>query len=275
MPPLGAAFQALVSTASRTIYASSHGEFEMLGTKGDPGAVQQKQWVCVACGYNMVGEMPDVCPFCGARHDRFVPWEEAEASYRVTARQVNDRVTQLRSVPALGIEHAAYRIETDAGAVWIDCPSAFNRDLEPVAAIYFTHKDFMGASNQYRELWGAKVCIHARDAEHPLAKQFPIDWRFAGDFVENDVEAFHIGGHTPGFTLYVFEEVLFVCDYAFPPGRTMRLNPFSPRDEIRNRAERVREIIKDRTLSTVCGYNYVVPAPGWRRDFERVLRQAA
>ena len=48
------------------------------------------------------------------------------------------------------LEHAAYRVETEDGAVWIDCLSAFNRDLEPVKAIYFTHEDFLGASNQYR-----------------------------------------------------------------------------------------------------------------------------
>lgn len=28
-------------------------------------------WVCQACGYTMHGEMPDVCPICGARHERF------------------------------------------------------------------------------------------------------------------------------------------------------------------------------------------------------------
>jgi hydroxyacylglutathione hydrolase len=36
-----------------------------------------KQWVCTTCGYNMMGEMPDVCPFCGATHDKFVTWDEA------------------------------------------------------------------------------------------------------------------------------------------------------------------------------------------------------
>jgi len=32
-------------------------------------------------------------------------------------------------VPKLGYEHAAYRIETGEGTVWIDSPSAFNRQL--------------------------------------------------------------------------------------------------------------------------------------------------
>lgn len=236
----------------------------------------EEQWVCVVCGYNMIGEMPDVCPFCGARHDQFVTWEEAERTYRVTPNRVNDRITQLLSVPRLGIEHAAYRIETGEVAVWVDCPSAFNRDLDPVEAIYFTHKDFMGACNQYRALWGARVCIHARDAEHPLAKPFPVDRAFTGGFEEGGLRAFHIGGHTAGFTMYVFDGVLFACDYAFPPGPEMHLNPYGPKDETRAGAERVRALMDAEAgaLHTVCGYNYVADFAEWRRDFERALNAA-
>lgn len=233
----------------------------------------EKQWVCVVCGYNMIGEMPDVCPFCGARHDKFVTWEEAERTYRVTPTRVNDRVTQLISVPRLGIEHAAYRIEPDGEPIWIDCPSAFNRDLEPVSAIYFTHKDFMGACNQYRALWGAKVGIHARDAENPLAQQFPVDDRFTGGFEIDGLEAVHIGGHTPGFMMYIFGGVLFTCDFAFPPGPKMQFNPYSDMVEIRAAGQRVRALMDDRrnTLTTVCGYNYVVDFDDWRGDFDRML----
>lgn len=236
----------------------------------------EKQWVCVVCGYNMIGEMPDVCPFCGARHDEFITWQAAEKTYRVTPTRVNERITQLVSVPRLGIEHAAYRIETGGAPIWIDCPSAFNRDLEPVSAIFFTHKDFMGACNQYRALWGAKIGIHARDAENPLAKQFPVDDAFTGGFEIDGVEAIHVGGHTPGFTMYVFGEVLFVCDFAFPPGPTMQLNPYSDMAAIRASARNVLALIDSRasSLTTVCGYNYVVDLDDWRCDFDRLLEAA-
>ena len=238
--------------------------------------MSENQWVCVVCGYNMIGEIPDVCPFCGARHDKFVTAVEAERSYRVTSTRVNERITQLISVPRLGIEHAAYRIETDGAPIWIDCPSAFNRELEPVSAIYFTHKDFMGACNQFRDLWDAKVGIHARDAENRLARQFPVDDAFTGGFEVNGLEAIHIGGHTPGFTMYVFENVLFACDFAFPPGPEMRLNPYSDMDAIRISARNVQAMIDDRsdTLTTVCGYNYVVDLDAWRGDFDRLLEAA-
>lgn len=62
-----------------------------------------QQWVCKVCGYNMIGEMPEICPFCGARHDKFVTSEEAEQTYLVTPHRVNDYVTQLLSVPRLCI----------------------------------------------------------------------------------------------------------------------------------------------------------------------------
>ena len=232
---------------------------------------EHKQWVCTTCGYNIIGEMPDRCPFCGASHERFVAWDEAEQTYRVTPHRVNDYVVQLLSVPRLGLEHAAYRIETEDGAVWIDCPSAFNRDLEPVEAIYFTHKDFLGASNQYRELWNAKVYLHALDAEIPIAKPFPVDRRFDGDFTEHGIEAFHIGGHSPGFTMYIYGKVLFICDYAFPPGAKMRLNPFGPQQETRDRAAQILEIIGKRSLETVCGYNFIAEFDRWHEDFQHLL----
>jgi rubrerythrin len=28
-------------------------------------------WVCTSCGFTMEGEPPDVCPVCGAKHDKF------------------------------------------------------------------------------------------------------------------------------------------------------------------------------------------------------------
>ena len=219
----------------------------------------------------MIGEQPDICPFCGARHDQFISWEQTEKTYRVNTHRVNDSVTQLVSEPRLGLEHAAYRIETANGAVWIDCPSAFNHTLEPVSAILFTHLHFMGACNQYRELWNAKVFLHVLDADQPLSKPFPVDDRFNKNFVFDDIAAYHVGGHTPGFTFYIYQDVLFICDYAFPPGPIMRLNPYGPEQKTLQGAEYILSIIKGMSLKTVCGYNYICDFKGWIADFERVV----
>ena len=229
------------------------------------------QWVCKTCGYNMTGEQPDICPFCGAHHDQFISGELAEKTYRVTAHRVNDSITQLVSEPKLGLEHAAYRIETEKGSAWIDCPSVFNRTLEPSSTILFTHLHFMGASNQYRETWNAKVFLHVLDADQPLSRPFSVDERFKNDFAFNGITAYHIGGHTPGFTIYIYQDVLFICDYAFPPGMEMRLNPHGPQHETLDGAKHILSIIGRLSLTTVCGYNYICDFKDWFRDFKRVI----
>ncbi len=229
------------------------------------------QWVCLQCGYNMIGEIPDICPFCGAHHDRFMTWDETEKTYRVTSHPVNDFVDQLLSVPKLGLEHAAYRVETETGAVWIDSPSAFNRELAPVNAILFTHHHFMGASNQYRYLWNTQVWLHDLDAKQPLAALFDIDQRFTDDFVVYGIEAYHIGGHTQGFTFYIYRDVLFICDYVFMTDAGMRFNPFGPELETRQQAQRIVEIVKKKPLTTVCGYNYITNFADWLVGLEHLI----
>ncbi|MCD2448803.1 MBL fold metallo-hydrolase [Methylicorpusculum oleiharenae] len=232
---------------------------------------QMNQWVCLKCGYNMIGEMPDICPFCGAKHDQFMTWDEVEAAYRVTSFPVNDVVSQLLSVPKLGLEHAAYRIETETGAVWIDSPSAFNRELSPVKAILFTHHHFLGACNQYRSLWNSEVRLHELDAKHRLVTLFDIDRRFSEDYVAHGNEAYHVGGHTPGFTFYIYREVLFICDYVFLSASGMQFNPYGPAQETLKQAGLIFEIVKHKALKTVCGYNYVAHFADWLPKFEHLV----
>jgi hydroxyacylglutathione hydrolase len=230
------------------------------------------QWVCLQCGYNMIGEMPNVCPFCGARHDEFLDWETAEQRFRVEARPINDYVCQLLSVPKLGLEHAAYRVETEQGRVWIDSPSAFNRDLPAIEGIFFTHRHFMGASNQYRRIWNAEVWLHGLDAAHKLAAPFDVDRRFSGDFKAYGIEAIHIGGHTPGFTLYIYREVLFICDYVFLENGKLTFNPYGPPAETAARSQRIRESVAGKPLKIVCGYNYIADFTGWLTAFDHLLQ---
>jgi hydroxyacylglutathione hydrolase len=229
------------------------------------------QWVCLQCGYNMIGTMPDVCPFCGAYHDQFLPWDEAETKYHVIEYTINNDVSQLISVPKLGYEHAAYRIETAEGAVWVDSPSAFNRGLAPVDAILFTHHHFMGASNQYRRIWNAEIWLHDLDARHRLAASFTIDHRFLDDFNAYGIEAYHIGGHTPGFTFYIYQDVLFVCDYVFLTDASMSFNPYGPEQETIKQASRIYEVVKHKSLKTVCGFNYTADFADWMVGFERLI----
>jgi hydroxyacylglutathione hydrolase len=41
----------------------------------------------------------------------------------------------------------------------------------------------------------------------------------------------------------------------------MKYNPFGPADRTMEGGRQIAEILKDRTITTVCGYNYVVDYP--------------
>ncbi len=226
---------------------------------------QRNQYVCTVCGFNMVGYHPNYCPFCGAHQRNFLTSEECSAKYKVKGTPVNDKVTSLRSAPSLGLEHSAYRIETNGRAYWIDCPSCFDGRLEPVESLMFTHHHFLGASNLYRDLFPARVKIHELDSIHQISKAFSFDELFTENFSINGIEAFHIAGHTPGFTFYIFEDALFVCDYVFLKGDHARLNPFGPPVDTKQGFNSIMEIIKDTEIRTVCGYNYVADFEFWKK----------
>lgn len=227
-----------------------------------------KQHVCTSCGYNVVGSRPRVCPFCGGRAANLIGADAASRRYKVTGRTVAEGVTQLRCVPRLGLEHAAYRIDADGGSVWIDCPSAYNSDLDPVDAILFTHKDFIGAANQYSDQWGCEVWMHELDRALSDLAEKSVTRGFRNEFEKFGVRGIPIGGHTPGFTVYIWRDVLFVCDYAYPPGGGMKLNPHGPTRETRAGAARLVDIVADMDgLNTVCGYNYVTRYDAWMSAF--------
>ena len=226
-----------------------------------------EQYVCTVCGFNMVGYYPHHCPFCGAARENFITSEECSAKFHVEGTPVNPKVTRLNSVPALGLEHAAYRIKTGSKTFWVDCPSSFDKSLEPADAITFTHHHFLGASNQYRDLFRADVSIHKLDSAHDLCRAFTFDHTFEKNFEEHGLKSFHIGGHTPGFTMYIFEDVLFICDYVFLQEDRMIFNPYGPVDETVAGGKTIRKILEDKNIAKVCGYNYVVDYDVWREKF--------
>ena len=131
----------------------------------------------------------------------------------------------------------------------------------------------MGASNQYRRLWQAEVWLHDLDARQPLVRSFDVDHRFTGDFIHLDIEAHHCGGHTRGFTFYIYRDALFICDYVFLTSAGMSFNPYGPERETRWQASRIFEVIANRSLNTVCGYNYVTSFADWLPLFECLLAE--
>lgn len=239
-------------------------------------ALITSQWVCTACGFNMIGFQTKRCRFCGATADQFIRAEVCSATHRVQAKPVNNRVTQLKSVPQLGYEHAAYCIETGKATVWIDCPSSFDASVKPMDYILFTHHDFLGAANLYRHQFGAQIWLHRLDAAHPNSRRFPVDHCFEAGFHLAGIEAVVMGGHTPGFTLYFFEDVLFICDYVDLVEHTLTWNAYGNRTKTPLVGRQIQQLLTDRTtaITTVCGVDYVYDYHSWKAMLDQLVTES-
>ncbi len=117
----------------------------------------------------------------------------------------------------------------------------------------------------------AGVQINKADTGNKIASRFTFDHTFTGDFSDSGLEAFHINGHTQGFTFYVFDRALFICDYVFVKSDSMTFNPYGPQLQTRKNAERIAEIAENRKITVVCGYNYVEEYLAWQRKFEDLI----
>lgn len=219
----------------------------------------------------MLGYHPEYCPFCGAPKKAFLTSEKCSGKFRVEEKAVSGKVLRLNSVPKLGLDHSSYRIETGNKSFWIDSPSCFDRFLLPVDVIMFTHHHFLGASNQYRQLFSSRLLIHKLDSEHKMSNAFTFDGLFEEDFAEDGIEAFHVDGHTPGFTFYIFEDTLFICDYVHIYRDEMIFNPFGPGRETVQGGSMIMGILENREIKTVCGFNYVKSYSYWIEKFNTLI----
>jgi len=53
----------------------------------------------------------------------------------------------------------------------------------------------------------------------------------------------------------------------------MQFNPYGPKQETQQRAQRIFEIVKHRPLLKVCGYNYVANFADWLTGFEYLIQK--
>ena len=230
-----------------------------------------QQFVCQRCGYNMIGYYPQFCPFCSVSNEHFITAEECSQMYKIVSSKVNEKVSRLYSYPPLGLEHSAYCIKSDNKKIWIDCPSTFTEDLESMDKILFTHHHFLGASNLYRGYYTTFIWIHKNDSEHSLANMHPFDKKFSQNFKLSGIEAFHIDGHTPGFTFYIFEKILFICDYLIPFEQKLILNPYGPIQPTIEGAKKLRDLMENKEIDKICGFNYVMDYQNWKEIFFKLL----
>lgn len=231
----------------------------------------KEQYVCTVCSYNMVGYLPERCPFCNAPKDKFITAEKCSRDYDVQETPVTDSVTRLSSVPKLGIEHASYQINKDNKIYQIDCPSSFDTNIKPMDEIIFTHFHFLGASNLYRKYFSSKVSIHQSDSDFKLCRGFSFDNTFQTSFIKDGIEAIHIDGHTPGFTCYFFKDVAFICDYVLFRNNRMIFNPFGPQTRTVKGGHHLKHLLDERNINKICGVNYVMDFKDWYPRYKSLL----
>jgi hydroxyacylglutathione hydrolase len=215
----------------------------------------------------MVGYLPEYCPFCGALQKNFITAKECSEQYELKIIEIKKNVSQVLSTPKLGLEHAAYQIKTENKIVWIDCPSTFKNTLDSLDFILFTHHHFLGTSNLYKEYYDTKVHIHKEDSNNYLSKYHNFDVMFENNFILHGIEAFHINGHTKGFTFYIFDDLIFICDYFFVNNKNFRFNPYGSETRTQKGGIKLKEIIEGRPISIVCGVDYVLPFNEWYESF--------
>lgn len=231
-----------------------------------------KNYVCTICGFNMVGYHTDRCPFCGASKDRFITAEECSKNRKVLDKKVADSIYKMNSSPPFSLEHAAYFIKSNEIKIWIDCPSTFDEKYSDIDYILFTHKHFLGAANIYQK-YDSKLWMNKEDIKGFYVKNQKFEKKIEGDFQLNGIKAYHINGHTDGFTFYIFKETIFICDYLFLKNNSLSFNPYGPSNLTKKGALKMKEIISSHQneLNNVCGFDYVLDFSDWIRKFEDLL----
>ena len=232
---------------------------------------EKEQYVCKVCGFNIIGHFPERCPFCGALNVNFITAENCSENYKVLETRVTDKVIRLNATPPLGLEHAAYNIKTENQTIWIDCPSTFDSSLEKMDKIIFTHHHFLGASNLYRSYNTAFVWIHIEDSKHGMSQKHPFDKRFDTDFQLSGIKAFHINGHTPGFTFYAYEDIVFICDYVSVSEGKMKFNPYGPLRKTIEGGKLIKKLFENGNYLKVCGFDYDIAFSEWMIMFDDLL----
>lgn len=232
---------------------------------------QQRQFVCTGCGHNMIGQQPDFCSMCGDPKHVFITLNECSSLFDIIPTQISEKIARLETYPPLGNETCAYIIKAGHRSIWVDCPSPFHRSVPRADLILVTHCHALGCSNMYRKKFKAEVWIHRQDAEDEVSHGFPLDRLFEKDFSFLGIEAFHLGGHTNGFTAFLFDGTLFISDMVYFERGKLRFQPSPAREEVKKAAKKLVQVMQEREIGQVCSSENCVDYAFWKSKFEQLL----
>lgn len=172
------------------------------------------------------------------------------------------------------MEHNAYKIKLNNNIIWIDCPSTFDKEMEKFHINLFTHHHFIAAANLYKNYFSSELWIHENDTNNYIANKYDFDKTFNSKFSLNDIDGLPINGHTLGFTTYIFDNFLFICDYIFIKSSNVKFNPYGPYQDTLEGGKQLKKIIGKRKITFVCGYNYIMEWDEWNERFLNLLKRS-
>ena len=104
-----------------------------------------------------------------------------------------------------------------------------------------------------------------------MSKKHPFDKKFDTDFQISGIKAYHIDGHTPGFTFYTYEDIVFVCDYVSISEGKMKFNPYGPQLKTIEGGRAIRKLLENGQYQKVCGFDYVAGFSEWMSLLDDLL----
>jgi hypothetical protein len=173
-------------------------------------------WICATCGVEHADDQ-GVCPIC-ADERQWVPadgqrWttlnELAHAGRRITLRELEPGLLELKADPKVGIGQSAFVISTGAGTVLWDPPGFV--DDESVSRIHAIG-EVLAISSSHPHMFGAQLEWSRRLGDAPVLVSAPnLEWvsRTGPAVREHDdrhevapgLTLHRFGGHFPGSTV--------------------------------------------------------------------------
>lgn len=216
--------------------------------------------ICPSCGQYCDNGITQ-CTCCGTARDELLTEHEVETKYQLTTGNITSYIERLSCKPGLGI--ACYRLDTGSGVALIECPSVFDSSIGRVDAIFLSHADFAGASDQYCEAWGAEVFVHELDDTSIVPEsRCCVYKKFSDGFTWGGIGSYRLGETNSGATVYVYKNTLFVCDFSFR-GMAKPL--------LITCAKQLTELAEHHDIKLVCGYNFAVAYSTWAQPASQAL----
>ena len=196
--------------------------------------------ICTACGtqFSLGSKVPNLCPICEDNR-QYIPergqtWtnkRDLSNNYEVLFKKVNDRLYQLKIIPAFAIGQRAFFVLAPSGNILWDCiphisESAidFIRAKGGLKAIIFSHPHFYSNMNEWADIFNCPIYIHQKDKKWIFNHgNHVVLWPGIEKELWDGIKIINIGGHFTGSSIlhipFLSPKALILC------GDTLFISP--------------------------------------------------